>query len=200
MIRFNPHPARRPGATAAKRRASGLCQNWFQSSPGQKAGCNCCRPPMYRSVPSEFQSSPGQKAGCNWTAGTDADGYDVVSILIRPEGRVQLDSRDRRRRVRRGFNPHPARRPGATVRVFWMPVASPRFQSSPGQKAGCNDHQAVGVDRVGVVSILTRPEGRVQLLRRMRSDSSRAMFQSSPGCQWRRDNGPLGRRDRVPLT
>ena len=65
------------------------------------------------------------------------------------------------------FNPHPARRPGATSGHGERCTASMRevFQSSPGQKAGCN---ADPVARLRyrciklVVSILTRPEGRVQ--------------------------------------
>ena len=63
--------------------------NVFQSSSGQKAGCNrgshSCR-----TVRMVFQSSSGQKAGCN----APGAGIDVnpgpVSILIRPEGRMQL--------------------------------------------------------------------------------------------------------------
>ena len=60
-----------------------------------------------------------------------------VSILTRPEGRVQRDRFiDGVARYR--FNPHPSRRTGATVR-------------------------RVVNDRDLDVSILTRPEGRVQL-------------------------------------
>ena len=86
---FNPHPARRPGATALSPRARcrkravsiltrpegrvqpqqaprrGRYGNWFQSSPGQKAGCNYLKIPMIPALCCRFQSSPGQKAGCN---------------------------------------------------------------------------------------------------------------------------------------
>ena len=87
----------------------------FQSSPGQKAGCN--RVSMRSSVSSMmmFQSSPGQKAGCN-------------------------DQNLSRRLSVRCFNPHPARRPGATSAAEEPSAESKMFQSSPGQKAGCNRH------------------------------------------------------------
>ena len=68
----------------------------FQSSPGQKAGCN---------LPRRQQSSPGQKAGCNAASrrfnphparrpdaisdGGSMTPWPSVSILTRPEGRMQ---------------------------------------------------------------------------------------------------------------
>ena len=84
---FNPHPARRPGATPVEEGVRGRGQDvsiltrpegrvlppgcgpfcggcvTFQSSPGPKAGC-------YKTfewpsqAAAEFQSSPGPKAGC----------------------------------------------------------------------------------------------------------------------------------------
>ena len=102
------------------------------------------------------------------------------------------------------FNPHPARRPGATCGSASFLRRPSRFQSSPGQKAGCN--AGLGVPRhQQSVSILTRPEGRVQpptdrkcacgfvmvsILTRpegrvqpagLRQLDHRGMFQSSPG-------------------
>ena len=87
-----------------------------------------------------------------------------VSILTRPEGRMQRSSISPHHRSRRGFNPHPARRPDATSEGSEGGGAGRTFQSSPGPKAGCN--QCAGVGRRGVVvSILTRPEGRMQRAR-----------------------------------
>jgi hypothetical protein len=109
---FNPHPARWPGATPVDQcfgyflqrvsiltRRDGRVQptqsiqptllSRFQSSPGAMAGCN-------KSVAvsvithSLFQSSPGAMAGCN----------------TRPTPHQHFPSH--------GFNPHPARWPGAT--------------------------------------------------------------------------------------
>ena len=107
---FNPHPARRPGATESVAGQSGWVQ--FQSSPGQKAGCN---PSMV--LPAYgmkmFQSSPGQKAGATARRRHRRRGLPV-SILTRPEGRVQRGQAVRPRTPPACFNPHPARRPGAT--------------------------------------------------------------------------------------
>ena len=150
---------------------------------------------------------------------------EEVSILTRPEGRVQRDGSPMD--VRRiGFNPHPSRRTGATtirqhsicirtVSILTRPEgrvqhAFPEeflpavnlFQSSPVPKDGCNLHQLSPSDelygfnphpsrRTGAtcagdnglsgagVSILTRPEGRVQLFQRGISDPH-IQFQSSP--------------------
>ena len=62
----------------------------FQSSSGQKAGCNSrrmVRPPDGTS----FQSSSGLLAGCNSGRGRAKllSGWLGVSILIRPSGRMQ---------------------------------------------------------------------------------------------------------------
>ena len=61
----------------------------------------------------------------------------AVSILIRPEGRMQrLIMRIIRPRGK-CFNPHPARRPDATPNQL-KKILDFGFQSSSGQKAGCN--------------------------------------------------------------
>ena len=88
---FNPHPARRPDATSVVVTPVTRTVDWFQSSSGQKAGCNASRCSFSSSVSSMFQSSSGQKAGCN----------DERSAMLFPRSR--------------GFNPHPARRPDATT-------------------------------------------------------------------------------------
>ena len=177
-VRFNPHPARRPDATDGCLGRTRRPLDVFQSSSGQKAGCNPCnrhrvtiRCPLrcFNPHPArrpdatpytrrcgrtngnwEFQSSSGQKAGCNrrrgariWRAATDG-----VSILIRPEGRMQLGRLVRGTRRNR-FNPHPARRPDATSALPDLKGGHFHlFQSSSGQKAGCNPSAlADGPDR-----------------------------------------------------
>ena len=111
---FNPHPARRPVSIQSSTSAF-----WpeLQSSSGQKAGCNTARPLI--TPVAQFQSSSGQKAGCN----------PLAAVVTSELGRLAL-----------GFNPHPARRPDATP---WPGrprslLGLKRFQSSSGQKAGCN--------------------------------------------------------------
>ncbi len=85
---FNPHPARRPDATSDNRLIT-LVVGMFQSSSGPKAGCNAF-----------FYHLAGWKG--------------LVSILIRPEGRMQHARRLRTLTLTICFNPHPARRPDAT--------------------------------------------------------------------------------------
>ena len=83
----------------------------FQSSPGQKAGCNAG---VWVTVASgsSFQSSPGQKAGCN---PLNFSGASLVLFQSSPGQKA-------------GCNP---RWPACSTLIF-------EFQSSPGQKAGCN--------------------------------------------------------------
>ena len=139
---FNPHPARRPDATLPGRCPGRLIPHpLFQSSSGQKAGCNwafhditlspsltCFNPHPARrpdatsvsclvrmELPIMFQSSSGQKAGCNFAGGGT-------------QQRLPANC----------FNPHPARRPDATSPRDRTSPAMTTFQSSSGQKAGCN--------------------------------------------------------------
>ena len=85
----------------------------------------------------------------------------MVSILTRPGGRVQHRLLQRYR-IGLGVSPHPPRRASAT----WMgldPVdGTETFQSSPAPEGECNAgiNKTLGVELI--VSILTRPGGRVQ--------------------------------------
>ena len=182
----------------------------FQSSPGPKAGCNhprlrlsfctrCFNPhparkpgatrrPAIRSMRlGRFQSSPGPKAGCNWQAHHRIHQARRVSILTRPESRVQHrmskyslptscvsiltrpESRVQRRnapdfaQLRARFNPHPAPKAGCNPEGLNDLVGNVLlFQSSPGPKAGCNAIFCAVRLLISRVSILTRPESRVQ--------------------------------------
>ncbi len=127
-----------------------------------------------------------------------------VSILTRPEGRVQRVSAWHWHQLISSFNPHPARGSGATWGCFMPMGAEVPFQSSPGPRVGCNSpglfrrlggcgfnpHPARGSGATRgrstasgapeQVSILTRPEGRVQRARGAWGRGG-ARFQSSPG-------------------
>ena len=134
---FNPHPARRPDATS------------HDSSSTTIGG-----------VVSILIRPEGRM---QLRLASPINQLLQVSILIRPEGRMQHarvqrmevappsfnphparrpDATRRARRVllrsRDGFNPHPARRPDATTRTWITPRSISEFQSSSGQKAGCN--------------------------------------------------------------
>ena len=96
------------------------------------------RPPADCFYTVKFQSSSGQKAGCN--------------------PKVSVASEDAA-----GFNPHPAFWPDAIHPQASSDTYYDAFQSSSGQKAGCNCHGASSSSNEYRVSILIRPEGRMQL-------------------------------------
>ena len=159
----------------------------FQSSPVPKDGCNSeTKTPTKRG--STFQSSPVPKDGCNHRASdglllapgfnphpsrrtgatryaTDINAHQfAVSILTRPEGRVQRarDTSIAHHPVSR-FNPHPSRRTGATPHHSHGRQSSTSFNPHPSRRTGATGGGTSAVDGRRRVSILTRPEGRVQL-------------------------------------
>ena len=74
--------------------------------------------------------------------GIEGHGDFVVSILTRPEGRMQLDKQAMRvpcDHVSILTRPEGRMQPGTT----WSRSSTSRFQSSPGQKAGCNSRMLV---------------------------------------------------------
>ena len=85
-----------------------------------------------------------------------------VSILTRPEAGCDMLADCACGIMRSGFNPHPARRPGATADRGRWADADAMFQSSPGPKTGCNAAIAPRDAPIRDVSILTRPEDRVR--------------------------------------
>ncbi len=202
---FNPHPTRRSGATSSlmPMPASPI---EFQSSPDSKVGCNMRaarrRPSARVSILTRLEGRVQRPVNA------DSQPSSTVSILTRLEGRVQQDSGAELLCAEvfqsspdskvgcnvsvvvfpsstTGFNPHPTRRSGATIRLLRNCLTVNRFQSSPDSKVGCNKRcarcrivleafQSSPDSKVGcninskpqemdlVVSILTRLEGRVQ--------------------------------------
>ncbi len=155
----------------------------FQSSPGPKTGCNNS---FGRSVcPCDhpcFNPHPARRPGATRFAGGGIVVEQPVSILTRPEDRVQhVVRRTGRVRAGRCFNPHPARRPGATRQSRGARPALPRFNPHPARRPGATCFGGLLGVVADVVSILTRPEDRVQRTRRGRSRRSPTTFQSSPG-------------------
>ncbi len=143
----------------------------FQSSPGTLAGCN---PPLIQARPnsfSRFNPHPARWPGATREGVPETRLLHVsiltrhagrvqparaavkrsrprVSILTRHAGRVQrAPARDAARHVQAGFNPHPARWPGAT-RGRDVSSYHCRFQSSPGTLAGCNDQRTQDIERL----------------------------------------------------
>ena len=82
---FNPHPARRPDAIRDDRHR--LVDVVFQSSPGQKAGCNGSAPRNAHLVCS-FNPHPARRPDAMAQLPVMPISF-AVSILTRPEGRMQ---------------------------------------------------------------------------------------------------------------
>ena len=202
---FNPHPARRPGATAPPqgRHPRFDC---FNPHPARRPGATRSTTPSSKSGFEKFQSSPGPKAGCYYLEVRPVAHPVGVSILTRPEGRVLQILGPPVPRRPRGFNPHPARRPGATgearrpLRVFYAVSILTRpegrvLRGRGGVRRVCRRVSILtrpegrvlhaGAARVqhvlDGVSILTRPEGRVLQGARTSSVVRSPLFQSSPG-------------------
>ena len=110
---FNPHPARRPDATGSTQRR--------QTSTSRAS----------------FNPHPARRPDATPRHGDDLH-RGAVSILIRPEGRMQQAGETRH-------------------------LMTTKFQSSSGQKAGCNTGGGGHPRHPIRVSILIRPEGRMQL-------------------------------------
>ena len=164
---FNPHRARRPGATghlhpqgARLPEVSILTgpegpvqpprtdiriwrKGCFNPHRARRPGATIPPPKRPCNRRTRFQSSPGPKARCNPAL--------VLCLLQCPPS----------------FNPHRARRPGATIPAIVGLALEQRFQSSPGPKARCNEPYSGGYGNGwGWVSILTGPEGPVQQVMR----------------------------------
>ena len=108
-----------------------------------------------------FQSSPGPKAGC-YTGDADCiHEYELVSILTRPEGRVLLAVAPYNTGTYGRFQSSPGPKAGCYLVCLRRPDCGRRFQSSPGPKAGCYRRSSARTAWPSLVSILTRPEGRV---------------------------------------
>jgi len=161
-----------------------------------------------------FQSSPVPKDGCNKDEDIELHATRRVSILTRPEGRVQPPFVFGVTRSSGGFQSSPVPKDGCNEHPVAHQRIASAFQSSPVPKDGCNPQrsratgravwfQSSPVPKDGCnrpcqkrlapllgVSILTRPEGRVQLAC-VRHLLDAHQFQSSPvpkdGC-----NAPHG--------
>ena len=107
---FNPHPARKPGASKEGYRLHLPGRVSILTRPESRVLPKTGTTPL---LPFVFQSSPGPKAGC-FKAGLRPNPIMTqVSILT------------------------PARKPGASERKDVEPDEGKKFQSSPGPKAGC---------------------------------------------------------------
>ena len=133
---------------------------WFQSSPVPKDGCNN---PSHLSVCESclFQSSPVPKDGCNMSC------TSLISLKFRfqsspvPKDGCNWGILGATPQAIASFNPHPSRRTGATA--FGIRISHDVGVSILTRPEGRVQHGGYCAMRWRkCVSILTRPEGRVQ--------------------------------------
>ena len=178
---FNPHPARKPGATRRSptveatllistltRRESRVRRSRrlpvpnvlrdFNPHPARKPGATGAAGAA-GAAGADFNPHPARKPGATW-CGCSVTHNVTISTLTRRESRVRRGAR-RESSAARYFNPHPARKPGATSPAQLVRVPWATFQPSPGAKAGC-DEPRPHVRRVLEISTLTRRESRVR--------------------------------------
>ena len=155
---FNPHPARRPGATCHHR---GTC-NWLNVSILTRPEGRVLRGIPFTTMEDAGVSILTRPEGRVLLLGLIILDYDIlVSILTRPEGRVLPNWRAHRVACTK-FQSSPGPKAGCYGCRRARCAGRPRFQSSPGPKAGCYLHGSrLPGYYVHQVSILTRPEGRV---------------------------------------
>ncbi len=134
LTSFNPHPARKPDATPN------------------------CR--LVVSSMQMFQSSPGPKAGCYAIALLGSSIRRCVSILTRPESRMLRQALTKPSPIGSSFNPHPARKPDATIISTLIVVIRMSFNPHPARKPDATIDQTP-TGSTSEVSILTRPESRM---------------------------------------
>ena len=108
----------------------------FQSSPVPKDGCNRADGSFGSGSGCPFQSSPVPKDGCNRHRVCGCK-RTAVSILTRPEGRVQPGDAAGTGGVA-VFQSSPVPKDGCNRRPRLSPVSLCLFQSSPVPKDGCN--------------------------------------------------------------
>ena len=208
----------------------------FQSSPVPKDGCNTRNSRTCWSAAFRFNPHPSRRTGATCATCWIGSGWTVsiltrpegrvqlvvvhgvgaaltVSILTRPEGRVQPCSRSKLTHTSLLFQSSPVPKDGCNSFCRGLRRRSSKFQSSPVPKDGCNAWSrrveaslaevsiltrpegrvqrisGVGVCYAHAVSILTRPEGRVQRLREDGSEAARWGFNPHPS----RRTGATGR-------
>ena len=104
----------------------------------------------------------------------------MVSILIRPEGRMQLEDWAALSKYT-GFQSSSGQKAECNISKVAGPGELSKFQSSSGQKAECNGRFSRVPFDGGEVSILIRPEGRMQLSGFLVTPLTLLRFQSSSG-------------------
>jgi hypothetical protein len=181
---FQSSPARGGGCNDSLGRDT-VALPQFQSSPARGGGCNTAthspkRPARRVSILTrpwgrvqhgstdrysagrQFQSSPARGGRCNSSSQASCATASRSFNPHPPVGAGATVRRPQRRARRLCFNPHPPVGAGATLRARSKPSRTISFQSSPARGGGCNTVYDGYRFRSRLVSILTRPWGRVQ--------------------------------------
>ena len=180
--RFNPHPARRPGAAADDARVVGDRQR--PVSILTRPGGRVLQHRTFESVVVVPEVSILTRPGGRVLRGDWAEGVDdriLVSILTRPGGRVLPTVAAAEDCLAAAFQSSPGPEAGCCVKPTIRLLEMIGFQSSPGPEAGCCLPRSGAADQRRHVSILTRPGGRVLRDEAAQVPDEIERFQSSPG-------------------
>ena len=156
---------------------AGMSFSVFQSSAAPKNGCN--QEQEKPSLNLKFQSSAAPKNGCNPAPGGHHVFLPVFQSSAAPKNGcnpVRVFPKPRPA----SFNPQPPRRTAATLCASSWPGTMVRFQSSAAPKNGCNVPVTQEADVVYTVSILSRPEERLQPPSARPESVGRAGFNPQP--------------------
>ncbi len=209
-IRFNPHPTRRPGATAPHSELASH-QMCFNPHPTRRPGATPARtvPRWARS----FQSPPDPEAGCDADRRHHPPPLRHVSIPTRPGGRVRrlsgLAASETGNRFQSPPDPEagcdlpdaiysyhtsefqspPDPEAGCDHETLIVVATVPRFQSPPDPEAGCDNHAAMSLyDPASFNPHPTRRPGATTAALASRRTEKRTQFQSPPdpeaGCDF----------------
>ena len=137
MRRFNPHPSRRTGATSPGAGSGAGCGR-FNPHPSRRTGATSSDWAPLSLLVESFNPHPSRRTGATLPDTSGMRTCFCVSILTRPEGRVQPKPNDRFC-VRHWFQSSPVPKDGCNACArAGNREASVRFQSSPVPKDGCN--------------------------------------------------------------
>ena len=167
---FNPHPARRPDATGKQGALVDHASKSFNPHPARRPDATSSSPRRLVHITSRpFQSSSGQKAGCNSTsyskeARVVGSGFNPHPAR-RPDATIPTAYTSP---LRYCFNPHPARRPDATLE--YDSIRNHGFNPHPARRPDATSGRPRGLKIHHSVSILIRPEGRMQPASRYKTE------------------------------
>ena len=156
--RFNPRPARRPGATRAAATGS-AAERRFNPRPARRPGATRCGSEPCCACIVSILAQPEGRAPHNYLEAVGV--LEIVSILAQPEGRAPHGWGSGWPNSSK-FQSSPSPKAGRHARDNVISLMQSEFQSSPSPKAG-RHVVSVNSSFAVTVSILAQPEGRAPL-------------------------------------